>query len=134
MLGRSTAPQVQDIVHRVTRVDHVCDQWVFAQGYLHTTRENLGLLDGSLVQDGASLHQLDGLRAGVGDNRFHSRVANTLDLNLERAVTLGNVHPHRKGGGNEGKAGEELHGDWLILTRTKLRRCLCLDETGPFAW
>lgn len=77
---------------------------------VHTTRENLGLLNGLAIQDGTSLHQLDRLRAGVGDNCLNSRVANALDLNLQRAITLGDVHPDRKCGGNEGEAGEELHG------------------------
>lgn len=86
---------------------------------VHTTRENLGLLNGSLIENRTSLHQLDGLRACVGDDGLDCRVSNTLNLDLERAVTLGNIHPGRKSGGNEGEPGEELHGDGLLITGKK---------------
>jgi hypothetical protein len=76
-----------------------------------TAGEDLSLLNRELIEDGARLQDLDILRAGVGDNSLDSRVANLLELDIERGGALGNINRGSGGQGGEARGdGEDLHG------------------------
>lgn len=75
-----------------------------------TSSKDLGLLDRDVVEDGARLEHLDSRGASVDDGGLDSRVADALDVDRKRAVTL--LEPldrERECGGDEGEACEELH-------------------------
>lgn len=79
-----------------------------------TSSEDLGLLDGDVIKDGARLEYLDRRSTGVHDGGLDSGVADALDVDRERAVTL--LDPlDREGesGGGKGEARNELHDDCL---------------------
>lgn len=71
----------------------------------------LDLLDGGdLVKEGTLAQEVQSLLAVVGDSDLDLRVANTLELDAERSVTL--VDIDGGGGGNGGQSGNgklELH-------------------------
>lgn len=83
-----------------------------------TSRQNLDLLNGSLVKDGADLEDLEVLLAVVGDGSLDSRVAGLLELDIKRrGGTRGS------GGGQRGESGEtskELHDCGLSAVLRKL--------------
>lgn len=84
-------------------------------GWLHwwtllTTRENLNLLDRSRVEEGTGLHDLEVILAIVGNGGLDLRVADELELDIERS--RGTLLGGSSGGhGGHHESGEELHGE-----------------------
>ena len=81
----------------------------------------LDLLDGGdLVKEGTLAQEVQSLLDVVGDSDLDLRVANTLELDAERSVTL--VDIDGGGGGNGGQSGNgklELHVGWVFEKRLK---------------
>lgn len=84
-----------------------------------TALEDLDLLDWSLVEDGTSLEDLERVRTSVSDGSLQASVANRLQLDIKRRVSLDGGGGCQ--GGKRGEATEELH--------LKDRESVCLRAT-----
>ena len=87
---------------------------------LLTTLEYFDLLNGGRVQDAANLQQLQGVSTSIGDGSLDHRVANLLDLDIERLSTLahGGSASQR---GQQSDVAKELHFG-LVVAADLLRR------------
>lgn len=95
---------------------------------------DLNLLNRLLVQERASLEQLESRGAGVGDQSLDAGVAEELELDLQRSLALVDINRGGGGqGGQERQAGDELHVEGLLIGREEdLRIALLLMETATW--
>lgn len=75
-----------------------------------TAREDLGLFDLDVVEDGAGLEDAEGGAARVGDTGTDTGLADELESNVEGRLALGQVDRGGAGqGGEERGTDDELH-------------------------
>jgi hypothetical protein len=95
----------------------------------HTALEDLDLLDRSAVEERASLEDLQGIIASVGNGSLQTSVANRLEFDVERGVTLDGGSCHQ--GGECREASKELHLERQSINNNKAEAMIGAEEGWP---